>query len=49
MKYFTIEYIKDGQRHHTIIRSFHKIEAIKDFQSKMLGVMVSAEEIDEPL
>lgn len=49
MKYFTIEYIKDGQRHHTIIRSFHKIEAIKHFQSMMLGVMVSAEEIDEPL
>lgn len=49
MKYFSIEYIKEGERQHTVVTSFHKIEAIKDFQSKMLGAMVSVEEIDEPL
>jgi general secretion pathway protein F len=49
MKYFEIVYIKEGERQKIIFPSYHKIEAIKTFQSKMLGVMVSAEEIDEPL
>lgn len=48
MKYFEIEYIKEGNRETIIIPSFHKIEAIKIFQAKQLGVMVKAEEIDEP-
>jgi general secretion pathway protein F len=49
MNYFEIEYIKEGERQTIVIPSFHKIEAIKDFQAKALGVMVRVEEIDEPL
>jgi len=48
MKYFEITFLKEGVRKKTILPSFHKIEAIKTFQSKMLGVMIQAEEIDEP-
>ncbi len=49
MNYFEIEYIKEGERQSIVISSFHKIEAIKDFQAKALGVMVRVEEISEPL
>ena len=49
MKYFQIEFIKAGYREVIVIPSAHKIEAIKVFQSKSLGVMVKAIEIDEPL
>lgn len=48
MKYFKIEFIKAGNREIIIIPSAHKIEAIKVFQSKNLGAMVKAVEIDEP-
>lgn len=48
MKYFEIEYIKEGNREKLIIPSLHKIEAIKLFQAKSLGFMVKAEEVSEP-
>lgn len=49
MHYFEIVYIKEGNREKLLIPSLHKIEAIKFFQSKSLGVMVSIEEVNEPL
>lgn len=49
MKYFEIEYLRDGEKQSVILNSLHKIEAIKLFQSKMLGVMLKIEEVDEPL
>jgi len=48
MKYFEITFLKEGVREKIILPSSHKIEAIKTFQAKMLGVMVQVEEIDEP-
>lgn len=48
MLYFEIEYIHSGQRHKIVISSSHKIEAIKSFQTKALGVMVRIEETNEP-
>ncbi len=49
MHYFEIVYIKEGNREKLLVPSIHKIEAIKLFQSKSLGVMVSVEEVNEPL
>ena len=49
LKYFEIEYIKNGERFKIVIPSIHKIEAIKIFQSKAMGVMVKADEISQPL
>jgi len=49
MIYFEIEYIHAGQRHKIVIPSLHKIEAIRAFQTKAMGVMVTIEEISEPL
>lgn len=49
MLYFEIVYIKEGVREKLLISSVHKIEAIKAFQSKSMGVMVSIEEVNEPL
>lgn len=48
MFFFEIEYIHAGQRHKIVIPSSHKIEAIKTFQAKSLGVLVGIEEISEP-
>lgn len=48
MKYFQIEFIKAGNRELIVIPSVHKIDAIKTFQARNLGVMVKAVEIDEP-
>ncbi|HHD77904.1 MAG TPA: type II secretion system F family protein [Campylobacteraceae bacterium] len=48
MKYFEVVYIRGGEQNSTIITSSHKIDAIKQFQSRALGVLVSIEEINEP-
>ncbi len=48
MKYFEVVYIRGGEQNSTILTSSHKIDAIKQFQSRALGVLVSIEEINEP-
>ncbi len=49
MLYFKIQYINNGQKKSITIPSTHKIEALKMFQNKMLGVMISIQEVSEPL
>ena len=49
MKYFEIIYIAEGERNTTILISSHKIEALQEFRKKPIGVLVSIEEINEPL
>ena len=48
MKYFEIVYIAGGEKNSTVLISSHKIEALKQFQTKAIGVLVSIEEINEP-
>ncbi len=49
MKYFEIVYLRGGEKSSTIVVSTHKIDALKQFQNMALGVLVSIEEINEPL
>ncbi len=49
MKYFEVVYIRGGEQNSTILVSSHKIDALKQFQAKALGVLVSIEEINEPI
>lgn len=48
MKYFEVVYFIGGQQNKIVITSEHKIEALKQFQSKALGMMVSIDEINKP-
>lgn len=48
MKYFEILYTLGGQRDRVILRSNHKLEAVKQFQDKPLGALISINEINEP-
>jgi len=48
MKYFEIVYISGGEKNSTVLISSHKVEALKLFQQKALGILVSIEEINEP-
>jgi len=48
MKYFEIVYITAGEKKRTVLVSSHKIDALKNFQSKALGILVSIQEINEP-
>jgi type II secretory pathway component PulF len=48
MKYFEIVYISGGEKNSTILISNHKVEALKQFQQKALGILVSIEEVNEP-
>lgn len=48
MKYFEIEYLKNGQRLKKIQPSTHKIEAIQEFKDLSMGVFVGIKEIPEP-
>ncbi len=48
MKYFKIEYIKNSKHYFMILKSQNKIEAIKDFREKKMGVFISLKEINEP-
>ncbi len=49
MKYFEVVYLIGGEKNKTIINSPHKIDAMKQFQDMTLGVLVSINEINEPL
>ncbi len=48
MKYFEVIYLIGGEKNKTVIQSLHKIDALKQFQEKTLGIMVSMNEINEP-
>ncbi|MDD3325392.1 MAG: type II secretion system F family protein [Sulfurospirillaceae bacterium] len=48
MKYFEIEYISAGERYKIVVSSAHKVEAVKDFKTKSIGVLVGINEVDEP-
>ncbi len=49
MAYFRVNYRRGKERSHTIVEAVNRIEAMKEFQAKMMGVMISLEEISEPL
>jgi type II secretory pathway component PulF len=49
MKYYEVIYLIGGEKNRTIIQSAHKIDALRQFQEKTLGMMVSMKEINEPL
>jgi len=48
MKYFDIEYIKNGNKEKIILQYPNKLEAIQGFKAKALGVFVGIEEVAEP-
>ncbi len=49
MQFFKIEYIKNGEKREIIVQSENKIEAIKDFKLKEIGVFRNIKEVDEPI
>jgi type II secretory pathway component PulF len=49
MKYFEVIYLIGGEQNKIVISSLHKMDALKEFESKALGIMVSLNEINEPL
>jgi len=49
MKFFEVVYLIGGERNKTVINSPHKIDAMKQFQDMTLGMLVSIDEINEPL
>lgn len=49
MKYFEIEYIKNNNREKQVLFAQNKIEAVKEFKKKSVGVFVDIIEIQEPL
>ncbi len=48
MKYFEVVYFIGGVQNRVVIRSLHKMDALKEFESRTLGAMVSLSEINEP-
>ena len=48
MKYFEVVYLIGGEKNKTVIQSLHKIDALKQFQEKTLGILVSISEVNEP-
>jgi len=48
MKFFEIVYLASGEKNSMVIVSTHKVDALKQFQSKAVGILVSVEEINEP-
>ena len=48
MKYFEIIYALGGEQNTLILESPHKLEALKVFQEKPRGALVSIQEINEP-
>lgn len=48
MKYFEIIYALGGEQNRMILKSPHKLEAVKKFQEKPLGALISIDEINEP-
>ncbi len=49
MQFFKIEYIKNGEKREIIVQAENKIEAIKDFKLKEIGVFRNIKEVDEPI
>lgn len=49
MKYFEIEYLKNGKKNKTVQEATHKVEAISDFRALAKGVFISIKEVNEPL
>jgi type II secretory pathway component PulF len=49
MKYFEVIYLIGGKKNRTIIQSLHKADALKQFQEQAIGIMVSVNEINEPI
>ena len=49
MQFFKIEYIKNGEKKEIIVQAGNKIEAIKDFKLKAIGVFKNIKEVDEPI
>ncbi len=49
MKYFEIEYIKNGAKNTITLPYSNKLEAIQGFKSKTLGVFLNINEISEPI
>lgn len=48
MKYFEVVYLIGGEQNIVVIESLHKMDALKEFESRTLGIMVSLNEINEP-
>ena len=48
MKYFEIIYTLGGEQNSIVLESPHKLEAVKKFQEKPLGALLSIDEINEP-
>lgn len=48
MKYFEIEYLKNGQKLKQVYTATHKIEAIQFFKDLSLGVFINIQEVSEP-
>ncbi len=48
MKYFEIIYTLGGKQNSIVLESSHKLEAVKKFQEKPLGALLSVDEINEP-
>lgn len=49
MKYFEIEYIKNGVKDTITLPYPNKLEAIQGFKSKALGVFLNIDEVSEPI
>jgi len=49
VKYFEIEYLKNGKKNKTVQEATHKVEAISDFRALAKGVFISIKEVNEPL
>ncbi|WP_456452907.1 type II secretion system F family protein [Hydrogenimonas sp.] len=49
MRYYRIDYRSGKQRGHIVLEAPSKIDAIKAFQQKTLGVMLSVREVSKPL
>jgi len=49
MKYFEIIYTLGGKQDSIILESSNKLEAVKKFQDRPLGALISIDEINEPL
>lgn len=48
MKYFEILYTLGGEQNKIVLESLHKLDAVKKFQEKPLGALLSIDEINEP-
>jgi general secretion pathway protein F len=49
MRFFEITYLANGNKNSTVLSASHKIDAVKQFQAKTMGILISIEEINEPI